>query len=384
MAQVSVLQIIGLFLFIIIGACLFALQSEKYEQYRWHLFGTCIAAFIGTGIVGYLAFVPTPHTPPPIIIDSYGEGKGGGGGGGSSGQGSGKKKGGSGGGQAGTSSAGGESGGGGGGGGGSNAANASKDTFRDCADCPKMVTIPAGRNVMGASEGETDRPDSERPQVQVTIAEDFAVSENEISVGQFMAFADDTGFQSSGACNTDGVGGAKANFQAPGMQQDSSHPVVCVSFDDALRYTKWLSDKTGKKYNLLSETEWEYVRRGPQSSPEREDEDGGNIKASTWIAQTTPGGSYRSNAFKVYDMMGNAAEWTADCWHDTHAGHPGTSAVRKASLVCGERAVRGGSWDDKLKNARHTSRRRVADGTRDWRIGFRVRTAAEKDDGENN
>ena len=143
--------------------------------------------------------------------------------------------------------------------------------FKDCDDCPEMVVIPAGRFTMGAAPGEeesTKLPDNLRngsqPQHGVDVA-GFAAGRFEITRGQYRAFVEATGRSSSGGCVA--WNGSKSemdqakDWRNPSYAQDDSHPVSCVSWDDAKAYTVWMSQKTGKAYRLLTEAEWEYAAR---------------------------------------------------------------------------------------------------------------------------
>ncbi|MGI9406389.1 MAG: SUMF1/EgtB/PvdO family nonheme iron enzyme [Hyphomicrobiaceae bacterium] len=211
MLQISLLQIIGFLLFAIIGVGLFAIQSERCEAYRWQIFVGCVVAFLGTALIGWLTYVPTPVTQ---AVDNWGKSGGGGGGGvkrskGDGGGGKKKKQ---------------SSGGGGPSGKGAKTVEAAK-TFSDCEDCPVMVIVPAGDNYIGSPEDDAAADPNEFPSAWVKFAEDFAVSQVEIKVGEFEKFADATKFKATGPCNTDGVGSAKADFRKPGMSQGPGHPV---------------------------------------------------------------------------------------------------------------------------------------------------------------
>ncbi|MGI9406390.1 MAG: formylglycine-generating enzyme family protein [Hyphomicrobiaceae bacterium] len=144
----------------------------------------------------------------------------------------------------------------------------------------------------------------------------------------------------------------------------------------------WLSDQSGYSYRLLSEGRWEYARRSitkiarsdgaPEPVADEDQPEVGNVKGENWTAATTAVGSYRSNKFLLYDMMGNAGEWTLDCWQDDHSKQPKSGEAVKGTGDCTARAVRGGSWDEPTSRARPASRRKMPADTRDWRIGFRV------------
>jgi formylglycine-generating enzyme required for sulfatase activity len=252
-----------------------------------------------------------------------------------------------------------------------------KDTFRECADCPEMVVVPAGSFTMGSPGnyftilgvsvgGEKDRFNSEGPQHVVTISKPFAVGKLHVTVDQFKAFVSETGYAASTKCNTDRRNRDEPDgfWSDPGFKQEGSHPVVCVSWDDANAYADWLAKMTGKPYRLLSEAEWEYAARG-QTQPAgfwfgyprfwfgNDEKDlcqygNGNTKhiCNDGYDRTSPAGHYEPNAFGLYDMAGNAWQWTADCWHENYNGAPTDGSARTAADCKSGRVVRGGSWDN--------------------------------------
>jgi formylglycine-generating enzyme required for sulfatase activity len=228
-----------------------------------------------------------------------------------------------------------------------------KDTFRECESCPEMVVVPAGAFSMGSTESEKDHNDNEGPHHVVTISRPFAVGKFHVTVDQFGVFARETGYVAHSGCD----------WRNPGFTQEGSHPVVCVSWDDAKAYAKWLAKKTGKPYRLLSEAEFEYAARGqthPGTYPrfwfgddEKElckygnfnDQKAGNSGApcDDGYDRTSPAGHYAPNAFGLYDMAGNAWQWTEDCWHSNYSGAPADGSAWTTSCKTGH-VVRGGSW----------------------------------------
>jgi len=233
-------------------------------------------------------------------------------------------------------------------------------TFRDCPECPEMVTIPAGSFTMGVPAGEEERegvPDDFKgrsvPQHRVTIRE-FALGKLEVTRGQFAAFANATGHSTGDKCFTYESGKwedrSGRNWRSPGFAQTDRDPVVCVNWDDAKAYVAWLARQTGKTYRLASEAEWEYAARAGTSSARHWGDAIGSGNAncdgcgSQWDnKQTAPTGSFRANAFGLHDMLGNAWEWTEDCWNGTYAGAP-TDGSAWTGGECGRRVLRGGSW----------------------------------------
>lgn len=253
--------------------------------------------------------------------------------------------------------------------------------FSDCDGCPEMVVIPAGSFMMGSTDEELELQAekaarlgfptigikrtmrNEQPQHKVQIAYTLGVSRHEITRGEFAKFVTATKHQHKGGCFVkDGHRrwrlSQEANWQSPGFDQTDDHPVVCINIRIAQEYAKWLSSETGKVYRLLTEAEQEYVIRGGTTSLyswgdnfskdqanyyAREKCCNGNIfDEDDWI-NTRPVGSYSPNPFGLYDVHGNVAELTQDCWNGNYDSAPSDgSAEREGS--CTKGVVRGGSW----------------------------------------
>jgi formylglycine-generating enzyme required for sulfatase activity len=271
------------------------------------------------------------------------------------------------------------------------------DSFRECENCPEMVVVPAGSFTMGSPEGENDRSVDEGPQHVVTISKPFAVGKFHVTRDEYAVFAQETGYAATMTCYKRS-GTRDGSWHDPGYAQEGSHPVVCVTWDDAKAYVNWLAKKTGKPYRLLSEAEWEYAARGKTHPGTYPRFWFGNDKGvlcryangiTCHILKTSPAGKYKPNAFRLYDMTGNAWQWTEDCHHDSYQGAPtdgsawtagtcnsGPSA--QAGIVPGPdrfawkifHAVRGGSWFTYPRNLRAAARDRVTDT--DYGGGFRL------------
>ena len=155
--------------------------------------------------------------------------------------------------------------------------------------------------------------------------------------------------------------------------------MVDVSWHDAKAYVEWLSRKTGKRYRLLSEGEWEYVARAGTETAFWWGDEMGSGRAncdgcgSRWDGrQTAPAGSFRANGFGLHDVHGNVWEWVEDCWHGDYGGAPTDGSAWTSGGVCGKRVLRGGSWFNKPRNLRSANRNWYSAGFRISYLGFRI------------
>ena len=271
-------------------------------------------------------------------------------------------------------------------------------TFRDCAECPKMVVVPSGSYEMGSSPSEEGRNDNEGPVHRVTIAAPLAVGVYEITRREFARFVQATGYAMGNFCGVyeDEIGEWKNrsghHWRDPGFTQTDQQPVVCVSWRDTQAYVRWLSRKTGKAYRLLSEAEWEYVARagtrtawywGESESEQCQYANGAERSATrqyNWqdvvgcddgAVQTAEVGKYKANAVGLHDVSGNVWEWVEDCWNDSYAGAP-TDGSAWTSRNCKRRVMRGGSWFNIPSFIRSAVRLRVGTGLRTGTYGFRI------------
>jgi len=270
--------------------------------------------------------------------------------------------------------------------------------FRDCPDCPEMVEIPAGSFEMGSPASEAGRFDSEGPQHRVSVNR-FAAGKFEVTRGQFAAFVNASGYNAGSECYTFEGGRSEKrsgrNWQNPGYAQAENHPVVCVSWDDAKAYIAWLSQKTNKSYRLLSEAEWEYAARAGSStarywgaSPDAACAHANGMDATgksqvpgiSWevhncndgSAYTAAVGSYKPNAFGLYDMIGNVWEWTEDCWNKNYTGAPSDGAAWTTGECSVGRVLRGASWYFIPRYARVATRDWFVPSSRNINYGFRL------------
>lgn len=239
----------------------------------------------------------------------------------------------------------------------------------DTPVAPRMVIVPAGEFTLS---GAAPR--------RVRIGYPLAVSMFPVTFAEFSLFADQTGYRAAGACVMPGESGGgpqsgARSWRQPGFAQTFRSPAVCIALADAQAYARWLSGKTGHRYRLLSDAEYEYALRAGTASAFWWGEDAqgacresaatpGQKPAAPVVCQpelrTAELGQSRPNGFGLYDMAGNVASWTADCW-------TGAAAKRKD---CRHRVVRGASWatQDYRSDAR---RKEPAEAVR-ADLGFRI------------
>lgn len=253
--------------------------------------------------------------------------------------------------------------------------------FNDCPTCPAMIVIPAGEFTMGSDMVESGHPD-EKPRHAVKIDKAFAVSKFEITFDQW------------DACTVDGRC-AKVSDDDLGR---ADRPVINVTWPDAKVYAAWLSEKTGKQYRLLSESEWEYAARGGTKTPwfwgEAEDSYGSRLACKfanlhdesgkkahpnyVWsnhlcddgFGETAPVGRYQPNPFGLHDMLGNLREWVEDC-HGPYNDAP-TDGSPRVAAECEKRIVRGGAWIDGASTSRAAYRHPLPESHRNYQVGIRI------------
>ena len=230
------------------------------------------------------------------------------------------------------------------------------ETFRDCEACDEMVVAPAGDFVMGSSA----KPSTSPPH-KVTLRKDFAIGRREVSFAEWDRCA------AAGACA----------YTPPDQGWGrGDRPVVNVSWMDAKQYVVFLSKETGQTYRLPTEAEWEYSARAGTTTTFWWGAEAGQGHArcadcGDKILRTLPVGSFRPNAFGLYDTSGNAAEWVEDCWSPSYVGAPADGTVW-TSGDCSLRVLRGGSFLDKTTGIASAARFRYDNDVRYYANGFRV------------
>ena len=266
--------------------------------------------------------------------------------------------------------------------------------IRDCATCPALTIVPAGRFKQGSARADGTNAAFERPLHWVLIAHPFAISTSAVTVDEFRPFIAATGRDMRGCDTYEDRWRVRpdASWENPGFVQTGSHPVTCVSWDDAKAYAGWLSRATGHRYRLPSAAEWEYAARAGSEAvrPWSTDESGACANANVadqraarrypgWAVfpcddgyvYTAPVGSFKANSFGLNDMLGNVFQWTDDCWHADYAGVP-TDGSSRTYGDCSERELRGGSWFTTPEFVRASYRNHFGVNYRASSVGIRL------------
>lgn len=271
---------------------------------------------------------------------------------------------------------------------------------------PESVIIKAGSFMMGSTTSEDGRLDHEGPQHRVTFRRGFAMGRTEVTVEQFRAFVEKSGYRTDAektghSMVYDHHSGRLVQreridweYDYEGRRAEEDLPVVHVSFNDAMAYVKWLSRGTGKPYRLPSEAEFEYALRAGRSSsywwgegtPPAVVE---NLTGERDVSRSrrqwetffegygdrhwgpAPAASFEANPYGLFDMGGNVAEWVMDCWHDTYIRAPddGSAWINPG---CATRVVRGAYWASAPQQARSAYRLQAQPTLSGGRVGFRI------------
>jgi formylglycine-generating enzyme required for sulfatase activity len=236
-----------------------------------------------------------------------------------------------------------------------------------------MVKIPAGSFRMGSPVDEPERLEREGPQHEVTLGS-FFMGQTSITQAQWRSVA---GWQKVG----------RDLKPDPSKFKGANRPVEQVSWFDALEFCRRLSQRTGQRYGLPSEAQWEYVCRagsttpfhfGATLTPELANYNGnhvyGNGPKGTYRQQTIDVASFPANGWGLHDMHGNVWEWCEDHWHDSYNFAPGDDQpwLIPAAAADEPRLLRGGSWFDLPGGCRSAYRSHGVPGDAGYGVGFRV------------
>jgi formylglycine-generating enzyme required for sulfatase activity len=275
----------------------------------------------------------------------------------------------------------------------------------------KMIRIKAGRFRMGSPNDEKGRFDNEGPQHEVEISKAFSLAEATVTVGQFRRFVQDRAYHGGETYKTeaerDGKGGwgfnedtgkfegrdPKYSWKNTGWKQTDDHPVVNVTWNDAVAFCKWLSDKEKREYRLPTEAEWEFACRAGTTTRYLTGDEEASLKGYANVADaslkrkvganhptftffdfddgfafTAPVKSFKPNPWGLYDMHGNVWQWCADGQRKYETGFVRDPVGPEG----GARVLRGGSWSYLARNCRAAYRSGSDPGFRYSDFGFRV------------
>ena len=250
------------------------------------------------------------------------------------------------------------------------------DIWQDPVTDMTFVWVPGGSFMMGSSDSEASHENNEGP-VHKVYVDSFWMGKYEVTNEQFTAFLNDKGirgskdkpwFETKAEDSHSQVTGSVGNFRVESGYDD--YPVVNVSWYGADAFAKWLSKKTGHKFRLPTEAEWEYACRAGTTTPfyfgdtistDQANYDGNYVKKATRV------GSFSANGFGLYDMHGNVWEWCEDWYKKDFYSQSSRNNPECEDSRSGYRVLRGGSWVNNPRNLRCANRDR---DTPDFRYNF--------------
>ena len=253
----------------------------------------------------------------------------------------------------------------------------------DAAPSLTMLWIPPGRFWMGSPEDEPERRSGEGPQHLVQL-QGFFLSQTPITQSQWCQVAQWRPTKGEGSWNQ------KLNPN-PSQFEGDQRPVDSVSWENAMEFCRRLSQRTGRRYTLPSEAQWEYACRAGTTTPfycgatistKLANYDGSEVygdgEKGEYRQQTMDVASFPANPWGLHDMHGNVWEWCADHWHDNYEGAPedGRAWIDEESKENDDkmnfRLLRGGSWINNPRDCRSACRSYDRPDFRISIIGFRV------------
>jgi formylglycine-generating enzyme required for sulfatase activity len=244
-----------------------------------------------------------------------------------------------------------------------------------------MIPVPGGRFRMGSAAAEADRSADEGPQFEVVV-EPFWMGRCEVTWAEYKSYmaacelfraSESAGVRKITPENAADAVTAPSTLYDPTMTftngEDPLQPAVTMTQFAARQYTKWLSGLTARFYRLPTEAEWEHACRAGTTTPWNSGAEAESLEAVAWFADTSdetthPVGEKDANAFGLYDMHGNAAEWVLDelvtGGYSAQASLPqpvSTAAAAVWPKNLSPRVVRGGAYYDEPAQCRSAARR---------------------------
>ena len=223
----------------------------------------------------------------------------------------------------------------------------------------ELILIKGGSYMMGSEKGKDDT----RPVHKVTIGYDFYMDKYEVTLGQYKACVAD------GACTA-----IKDDVYYKKMCTDDDCPAMKVTWDDAKTYAQWLSKKSGKKYRLPSESEWEYAARAGTTTLYSFGDDVEDLDKYAWFGQlhgkkTKKIGMKKPNPWGLYDMHGNVWEWCEDSYSKDYTDHPTDGSAYEYNAF---KVARGGSWYCPTNYVSSSYRFMLHKARASTKVGFRL------------
>lgn len=235
-----------------------------------------------------------------------------------------------------------------------------------------MIALPGGEFTMGSPPGEVGRKEDEGPQVHVRVGA-FWMAKCEIPWDAYDLYWKEEALPEGGKPPSPQYPADAITRPTPPYADETfghareGHPCLGMTHHAAMMYCRWLSKKTGKAYRLPTEAEWEYACRAGTKTAFGFGDDPAMLNDYAWYRgnsddTTHPLGKKKPNAWGLYDMHGNVAEWCLDHYSPKDymafpAGKLAIAPVRKPDDVKFSHVVRGGSWADEAKNCRSAARR---------------------------
>jgi formylglycine-generating enzyme required for sulfatase activity/tRNA A-37 threonylcarbamoyl transferase component Bud32 len=239
----------------------------------------------------------------------------------------------------------------------------------------KLVRIPPGQFFMGAPPDERLRRFDETPAHEVTITQPFYLGAHLVTVRNFRAFVQATGYQTE--AEKTGDTRTEHYWLKPGWEQTDKHPAACLSWNDATAFCDWLTKKEKRNYRLPTEAEWEYACRAGSAAAYYFGSDPKKLDAYAWYRgnageKAHPVGELPPNRWSLYDMHGNLLQWCGD-WYEARFYQRVVLEDPRGPAQGIRRVLRGGSWNSAAHECRSAYRAADKPDThRSDRGGFRV------------